>query len=341
VCAAGTMTLELMTSSVGPYFRDVAAALALGDIKERAWRWNEMLHQGLFYGTVFVAVLWLFQPVFSLSFQVWRRWVLEHFKAISAGAAMIGAALTILLQNHHPYEAALLSASAFLALAFAVRAASPEERTPAKRAGLILVCLVGLVTPTLDIVALTRHSLISHQGSAAIAALAKTPWRDLRIPRPADSSDPIETDQLVKAALAGSPKSPPSVLYMEAARMAEAVDYLHGRAAHRDIVFSYYFANEFPLLLGLRTPQTTMQWWDYGRTFADKAPIDPKILLADTTIFLEPKIPEAYVNSRTGRTSRYAWRLYGGYIEANFTPTAELRYWRIWRRTEPVSKMLD
>jgi hypothetical protein len=206
---------------------------------------------------------------------------------------------------------------------------------------LVLVCLIGLLTPALDIAALARHSLMSHQGSAEIAALAPTPWRDLRIPRPAGSSDPIETDQLVKAALANSPRSAPGRLYAEAARIAEAVDYLRSRVAQSDIVFSYYFANEFPLLLGLTPPRTTMQWWDYGRTFSDAAPIDPDTLFADATIFLEPKVPAAFAETRLGRSSQHAWRLYGAYIKAHFTPADELRYWRIWRRTAPVPHALE
>lgn len=341
VCAVGAMALELATGSVAAYFRDISAALASSNFKERAWRWNELLQQGLFYGTVFVVVLWLFQPVLSLSLQRWWRWILEHFRAIAAGAMMIGAALSVLLQNHHPYEAALLSASPFLALAFAARSSNVDGRLPAKRTALVLVCLIGLVTPALDVASLVRHSLLSHRGSVGIAALADTPWRDLRVPKPQDSSDPVETEQLVKAALADSPKSPPSILYSEAARMAEAVDYLRRHTSRRDIVFSYYFADEFPLLLGLGMPRTTMQWWDYGRTFSEKAYIDPYVLFANTTIFLQPKIPAVYENSGTGRTSHQAWRLYGDHIKANFTPTDELRYWRIWRRTDSAARILD
>jgi hypothetical protein len=334
VCAIGAAVLELATGSIGLYLHDIVAALGSGGM-ERASRIKSLFRQSSVYGTLFITVLWLFQPVHSFSFQSWWRWILEHFRAIAAGAAMIGAALIVLLQNHHPYEAALLSASPFLALEFARRdsGADMPKRPLAARVGLALVCLVGLVTPTLDVLTLARHSLMSHRGSVRIAALADTPWADLRIPRLEGSSDPMETGELIAAASAYAPTSPPSYLYREAARIAEAVRYLQRNAAKNDIVFSYYHADEFPLLLGLAIPLTNMQWWDYGRTFSENQHIAPKILFANTTIFLEPRVAP-YLNQPIEESARHAWLIYGDHIRANFTPTAELEYWRIWRRME-------
>jgi len=196
--------------------------------------------------------------------------------------------------------------------------------------------VVSVFTPLLDVFALARQTYLTNGRSAAIREFQGTPMTDFRIPI-VQGKTLLSNADLKNLSNSPDPASQLDKFHYEISRTADAIAYIRTHGLQNEMIVSCYpIANEYPAILGLRPTKVQMQWWDYGRTYSDASWVKPEVLFGDATVFLTARItPAERLNGemRADVASTDAtWRLYGGYIQANFKLEGQTRYWDVWRR---------
>jgi hypothetical protein len=299
-------------------------------------------------------------------FTVLRDWIRVWWRPIAIVALIIGAAVAIRVQNHARWELGMFGAALIVAAEYARRRRAtadtsgnaPSVTVRSGWRGMAIASLLILGTaavPALDSASILAHSLESRLAIRCTAApLRGSPMEKLLFPRDDLLLTYAADDGLdLCSAILTQPQRATDVPYGDQAdlrRMLWAVPLLKQQARANDVILALEFANPFPFILRSPPPKGALIWFDLGRSYSSTIHPDPPVLLRGTDIVFETDYPYAEVtfggpewlkpirqrllspaDNQMG-PGQDAWSVYGAAVRRKFTPFADRRDARLWRK---------
>jgi hypothetical protein len=321
--------VEVALGNNAAYLRDVVMAFKSNVDASNAGRLTKVDNhflEALIYGVFICVMLWMLQPVRSLTL-----WLRIWWRELLVASAMLLVCAAIAVQNLPRFEGPLFVAAV---IALAERGRRRGRRDPPAgrwrlRAVWLMVVPIVLQYPIMDGASVIAHSLQT-RGTAAcrLTALAHTPLADVMLPAsgyaPMDAG--AELLEGCEFARTGSTYWSPEFLH-EPQRTYQAVALLRGVGTSSDRLLVAEFSNPYSFLTGTVPVKGALLWWDHGRSYSKVAHPAPAPMLRDATMVLVGTPLHRYEHGEQ-------WlAVYGEALRRDFRIAAESSYWQLWLRT--------
>ncbi len=297
------------------YLHDVAAVAALGNVG-RFGKLVRLVPAAGVYLSLMLLVLYLAGGLRSR--HDWRN--------VLRCILLIGAAGTILLQNHEWIDPPLYFAAIVVAYALGagqregaaapvLQRSVPRSTVPAAFAMTLIAVsppVIGDVATTFFERALQRRGdkpRFAEFEDTVLAPLSLT-YGDVFAKRVLTSSDAAAPECVTQACHA-------------LAAMTDGVEALRKLGPPSGPVLALSFSNPYPALLGLASPKHVPLWWDANRTYTARTAPPAEQVLSDVGLVMQAKLD----HNATPLTA-----IYEPAVMRQFHVVLETPYWRIWQR---------
>ena len=248
-------------------------------------------------------------------------------------ATLLAASLVLAVQNHPKQEAPfffipLVVAASWLTLRnlpWAIRSASDAMRFGANGLIAVTILVAAILTPLRDLTEIIAHRLKAADTSnyRPIPELESTPMAGLRLP--VDALERAETlSTATEAELGEAACCNHSFIW----RLSLAMRGLEDAEIPQDaVVLALTTFDPYPALRQAPAQHNGVLWYDLGRTFSEAAPTAPERFLENVDAILVPAPTGIWYDS-----DEALWRMYGAYIEENFSLASQSKQWRVFSR---------
>lgn len=315
--------VQLLEQNLAAYVDDIKAAWLSSDtdmmskIRERKW----IALAGVFAGIA--ALVILLMGAFS-SYQVtaFGARLALVFRPLVFCAATVVSGFMLAAQNYPKHETPFFVVTVLIAYAWARRWWSNGLFAPMVAfASYGLIALAVLLTLGRGIAGIGLHRMVLNGADAiTVPAFDGTPLQALHLPQ-----------TILQPGLAPPPQDATKCrgrYGWSESQLRRTVDHLHllrGLDRSAPVVLPLDGFNPYPALLEAPAPTGTLLWADPGRTISVERHPPAKQMFQDVEVVLRP------VECRHD-VSTYLWDIYGNYISANYTLTAQSDLTEMWVR---------